>query len=323
MLLVITNKTDLACDYLILYLNAHQIPFVRINTEDLGRRFFVDLNVDAEGVGFQISPHGHSVLSASSVSGVYFRQPRLPSPPEGIAPSDIEFAEREAAELLRSLWRLIDSEKWMNHPRNLWLASNKVEQLGLARELGLRIPETLVTSTKSSVQAFMERVEGGVVCKAVKNGFLYGKSQTQIAPTQRVGKNYLSVFDDFAPVPMIYQREIEKIYDIRVTIVGEHVFATAIHSQAHQETEVDWRVWDVGDFDLEHESITLPDNVSQSCLRVTAHYGLRYSAIDLIYGTDGNYYFLEMNPNGQWAWIERKTGYPIREAIVQCMGYSQ
>jgi len=169
----------------------------------------------------------------------------------------------------------------------------------------------------------MERLDGKLVCKAVKNGVLYSKSQTLIAPTQRIDEAYLSVFDDFAPVPMIYQREIEKIYDIRVTVVGEQIFATAIHSQAHKETEVDWRVWDVVDFDLEHEAITLPSSVAQCCRFMTEQYGLRYSAIDLIYGTDGNHYFLEMNPNGQWAWIEHRTGYPIREAIARCMGYSQ
>ena len=321
MLLVVTNKTDLACDYLILYLNDRQIPFVRINTEDLGRSFSLDLTVDADGADFLLSPHGHSMLTASGVGGVYFRQPRPPLPPEDIAPSDLEFAKREAAETLRSLWRLIDERKWVNHPRNLWLASNKVEQLCVARGLGMKIPETIVTSAQSSVRAFMERFDGKLICKAVKHGFMYGETQTELAPTQRIGSTYLETFDDFAPVPMIYQREIEKAFDVRVTVVGNEVFATAIHSQAHRETEVDWRVWDLCDFDLEHEPITLPDEVADNCVRATAHYGLRYSAIDLVHGTDGEYYFLELNPNGQWAWIERKTGQPIRRALAECMGY--
>ena len=135
MLLVVTNKTDLACDYLILYLNDHGIPFVRINTEDLGRRFSLDLTVDAAGFDFRLSPHDRPALTANQVSGVYFRQPRPPRAPLDIAPSDVEFAEREAAETLRSLWRLIDANKWINHPRNLWLASNKIEQLCVARDL--------------------------------------------------------------------------------------------------------------------------------------------------------------------------------------------
>ena len=321
MLLVVTNKTDLACDYLILYLNDHRIPFVRINTEDLGRSFSLDLTVDAAGVDFHLSPHGRPALTAKQVGGVYFRQPRPPRAPPDIALSDVEFAEREAAETLRSLWRLIDAHKWVNHPRNLWLASNKIEQLCVARDLGMKVPETIVTTERSSVRAFMERLDGKLICKAVKHGFMYSETTTELAPTQRIDSAYLEVFDTFAAVPMIYQREIPKAFDVRVTVVGTEVFATAIHSQAHRETEVDWRVWDLCDFDLEHERITLPDEVVENCLRATAHYGLRYSAIDLIRGTDGEFYFLELNPNGQWAWIERKTGQPIRRALVQCMGY--
>ena len=321
MLLVVTNKTDLACDYLILYLNDRHIPFVRINTEDLDRSFSLDLTVDADGADFLLSPQGHSMLTPNDVDGVYFRQPRPPQLPRDIAPSDREFARREAAETLRSLWRLIDARKWVNHPKNLWLASNKVEQLCVARELGMKIPETIVTSTLSSVRAFMDRHEGKLICKAVKHGFMHGETHTKLAPTQRIGPAFLESFDDFAAVPMIYQREISKAFDVRVTVVGDEVFATAIHSQAHRETEVDWRVWDLCDFDLEHERITLPDEVADNCVRATAYYGLRYSAIDLAHGTDGEYYFLELNPNGQWAWIERQTGQPIRRALTACMGY--
>lgn len=98
-------------------------------------------------------------------------------------------------------------------------------------------------------------------------------------------------------------------------------FATAIHSQDYAETEVDWRAWDLCDFSLRHEPIELPNRIAVSCQSITAHYGLSYSAIDLVLGQDGTYYFLEMNPNGQWAWIEHKTGYPIRDALIDRMGY--
>ena len=320
MLLVVTNKTDIASDYLILYLKARQVPFVRINTEDLGHRFSIDLAVDADGADFLISHQDHSTFTANDIDGVYFRQPRSPLLPDDIAPFDNEFFKRESVEVLRSLWRLIDSNKWVNHPRNLWLASNKVEQLSVARRLGLKVPETLVSSTKSSVRKFMERVDGKLICKAVRHGFVYGDNQTIIAPTQRIDRTYMEIFDDFAPIPMIYQREIAKAFDVRVTVAGPHAFATAIHSQAHEETMVDWRVGDLCDLNLQHERITLPEDVTENCLRLTAHYGLRYSAIDLVYGVDGHHYFLEANPNGQWAWIEQRTGYPIRRALVECMG---
>ena len=117
------------------------------------------------------------------------------------------------------------------------------------------------------------------------------------------------------------KKEIHKIYDIRVVVVGEKVFATAIHSQEYAETEVDWRAWDLCDFSLRHEPIELPSEISARCRSITVDYNLTYSAIDLVLGQDGAYYFLEMNPNGQWAWIEHKTGYAIRDALIDSMGY--
>jgi len=102
-----------------------------------------------------------------------------------------------------------------------------------------------------------------------------------------------------------------------VTVVGNKVFATAIHSQDHNETKIDWRLWDIiTDIDLKHTKIELPSDISEKCINITKSFNLSFSAIDLILSKDNEYYFLEMNPNGQWAWIEEKTGYPIRDTII-------
>jgi glutathione synthase/RimK-type ligase-like ATP-grasp enzyme len=318
MLLVVTNKADLASDYLILRLTERRIPFLRMNTEDFGERFEVDVAI-SDTAGFSIRLEDGQTFSRNEISAVYFRQPRAPTGPTDIAPSDAGFARRELKEMLRGLWRLIDADKWLNHPRNLWLASNKVEQLDLAVKLGLRIPETCVTSSVKTLKEFYRRHSGRIICKAVKHGFSQTDNIVTLATTKRVEPEYIDQFDDYAALPMIYQREILKAYDIRVTVIGNRVFATAIHSQEHPETEVDWRVWDISSFELRHEPIVLPPPVEQACLDMTSHFGLRYSAIDLVLDRDGIHHFLELNPNGQWAWIEKKAGYPIRDAIIDCL----
>ena len=321
MLLVVTNKTDLACDYLILRLREKDISFTRLNTEDFGLQYEIDLSIAKERADFVVSFSSGKALTSKMIKAVYFRQPILPDPPSDVAPSDRDFAKREIGEHLRSLWRLIEQEKWINHPRNLWLATNKIEQLSIAKEIGFVIPETFVTRSIDLVKKFFSKHHGRVVCKAVKHGFTYRENTATVAMTQRIDRRYLKQADAFASIPMIYQNEIIKIFDIRVIVVGDSVFATAIYSQEHTETEVDWRAWDACDFDLRHESITLPKFVSDCCLKITRYFNLKYSAIDLILGKDGIYYFLEMNPNGQWAWIEQKVDHPIRDTLIQCMGY--
>jgi len=91
-------------------------------------------------------------------------------------------------------------------------------------------------------------------------------------------------------------------------------FATAIWSQEKGDTEVDWRKGSHPD--LEHEAISLPDEVAEQCRELVRRMNLRYGAIDLVCDRDGKLWFLEINPNGQWAWIENQTGYPIATAIV-------
>ena len=323
MLLIVTNKTDLACDYLILRLKERDIAFTRLNTEDFGIRFDLELTLSASSSDFRLTKADGQTISNSSVSAVYFRQPITPSVPDTVIHVDRPFVRRELKEALRSLWRLIDRNIWLNHPRDLWLASNKVEQLLIARNLGFLIPETCVTMTESRARAFHEAHNGRVICKAVKHGFTRGENSVTVATTKRIDQQFLSEFDSYAPVPMIYQREISKLFDVRVTVVGDQVFATAIHSQDHPETEVDWRLWDVSTFDLKHEAIQLPNPIAYRCRAITRHFGLKYSAIDLVRGTDNEFYFLELNPNGQWAWIEQKVGYPIRDAIINCLNIQE
>jgi glutathione synthase/RimK-type ligase-like ATP-grasp enzyme len=110
------------------------------------------------------------------------------------------------------------------------------------------------------------------------------------------------------------QSEILKQYDVRVTVVGERVFATAIWSQDNEETITDWRKGSRPD--LRHEKIVLDQRVERQCVKLVQRLGLRYGAIDLVCDQSGKLWFLEINPNGQWAWIENLTGYPIAAAIV-------
>ena len=87
---------------------------------------------------------------------------------------------------------------------------------------------------------------------------------------------------------------IEKDVEIRVTLVGESVFAAELHSQAHEDAVVDWRKGDV--FAIEHRIHELPAAVQRQCIDLQA-YGLQFGAIDLIRRKDETYIFLELNPN--------------------------
>ena len=320
MLLIVTNKSDLSCDFFILRLKEKGVSFQRLNTEDYREKFHINIHSDKSCLFYSITFANGISLNEGNITAVYFRQPIVPDMSSFVLPEDLDFAQREVTELLRSLWRMIDEEKWLNHPKKLWLSSNKIEQLMVAKHLGFKIPRTCVTVDRNVIKTFIETNHGQVICKAIKHGFIHEDKIVRTATTQRIGIAYLNEISNYAALPMIYQEEIKKAFDIRVTVVDENVFATAIHSQEFPETTVDWRVWDLCDFDLKHEAIVLPERISSLCRQITRHYGLKFAAIDLIQSNQGEYFFLELNPNGQWAWIEKRVGYPLRDKIIACLG---
>ncbi|QIP36807.1 hypothetical protein GWK63_16540 [Komagataeibacter rhaeticus] len=121
----------------------------------------------------------------------------------------------------------------------------------------------------------------------------------------------------FSAAPIIFQDEIIKKSDIRVTVVNDDVISVQIHSQEHSDTRTDWRKG--ARVDLNYSIFDLPDHIETQCVKIVQSLGLRFAAIDLILDNQGDLWFLEANPNGQWAWIEQRTGAPITSKIVNAL----
>ena len=133
--------------------------------------------------------------------------------------------------------------------------------------------------------------------------------------TSPVSEEDLQRFKD-GQEPYLFQELVEKTYDIRVTVIGAHCFATRIDSQVQDASKVDWRRSGGG---LGHSAETLPEKLAVLCRDLVAGYGLRFGAIDLARTTTGGYVFFELNPNGQWAWIEQLTGVPLRSHLADLL----
>lgn len=321
MLLIVTNKSDITTDYLILKLQERDIPFVRLNTEDYLKKYQITISVEKSSIKSYIEFENNLIFNTKDFKGIYFHQPVKPNLKNEVVKSDLKYAERESLETLRSLWRIIDPELWVNHPKYLWAANNKIEQLKVANILGLDIPPTLVSTIPEQISNFYnDNCE--IIGKAVKHGFYKYKNKVHIANTQKIEKKFIKEISNYANVPMMFQKLIKKKFDIRVTIINGEIFPTQIHSQDHKETITDWRVWDmIDDLNLKHSICQLPSSLSKKLTKLTKYFNLKYSAIDLIQTPDDQYYFLELNPNGQWAWIEKMVDYPIRNSLIKCLGY--
>jgi glutathione synthase/RimK-type ligase-like ATP-grasp enzyme len=200
---------------------------------------------------------------------------------------------------------------WVNAIEVLDRARSKPGQLVAARRAGLRVPPTLVTADFGEVVLFAQRLGArSLVTKVVSPGTPMveeGQEQYMIF-TQRVD---LATLDRAAveAAPAIYQPEIPKAYEVRATVVGHEVFGCRIDSTASERTELDWRHYDFER--VAHTPIDLPERERIALLDLCTVYGLRFAAADFIVDPAGCWTFLELNPNGQWGWIEEQAGIPI------------
>ena len=83
--------------------------------------------------------------------------------------------------------------------------------------------------------------------------------------------------------------------------------------QENRETEIDWRR---RPFDVEKTPIELPSDLDAKLIALLRAFGLHYGAFDLIVTPDGRHVFLEVNPAGQYLWVEAQTKLPITAAIA-------
>ncbi|MCJ2184549.1 ATP-dependent carboxylate-amine ligase [Novosphingobium sp. 1949] len=309
LILVVTNKRDVTTDYVVMELRRRGLRFIRLNTEDLPQHEIAMVNGDPSNLTL-IGPCGN--LSLADVTGAYYRRPGNIEVDGSDAVAEYVVAEWSA--IIRSLWNALEG-RWLNSPFSILRAEDKPRQLAAARRVGLQIPRTLVTNAFGHARAFL--AEGPMVAKPLRHALINDGAIGSVIFTSRVDALDAADADSFRRAPMILQREISKQSDIRLLVVDDRAFATRILSQAYDETQVDWRKGVRRD--LDHELMELPTDVAAACISVTRDLGLRFAAIDLVEDPDGRFWFLEANPNGQWAWIEQRTGAPVTAAIVDAL----
>lgn len=319
--LVVSNRVDPTADLVEAELAAMSASFFRLNTDRLGIDFDVDfrLTSGAAEVLFDTPTgaiHGRDVIS------IWNRRPLPPVASAIVVGSEARlFAAAELKATLDGALLALD-RPWVSPPQAIRAANHKVFQLQLASDLGFCTPETLVSNSSDRVRAFVSRLEREgkrAVVKVVSPGPPQAPTldEQYCLFTTLVSSSDLEDDSQIAGCPAMYQEYVEKEYELRVTVVGSRVFACEIHSQVTARTVIDWRRYDLPN--TPHRVHYIDRGLSDRCVQLTKRAGLRFSAIDLVVRPDRTVAFLEMNPNGQWGWIEELTGLPIARGIAELL----
>jgi glutathione synthase/RimK-type ligase-like ATP-grasp enzyme len=207
---------------------------------------------------------------------------------------------------------------WISYPLAIKKASFKPLQLYLARsKFGFNIPKTLITSNPKKAREFVEHFGlKNCIAKCLGAPFIEEEKKEQITYifTNSLDNIALSDLEDLKLAPCIFQTFVEKQFEVRLNVVGEQVLAAKIYSSELSEASIDWRT--VDHTRLRHEPIMVPKQIESACIGLCKELGLRFGALDFIVDPHGEWYFLEINANGQWQWVEDMTGLPISKALA-------
>jgi glutathione synthase/RimK-type ligase-like ATP-grasp enzyme len=304
---VVTQEDDLVADLIAFELHRRGVSFFRFNTDTYPSS--VSVTWDLAGAGRMET--ADRVVALDGVQWAWCRRSGTGDDPAKRSSGVDGFIAQEARSFLAGLWETMPWT-WMNPPAAIQRAGNKLVQLRAAVDAGFRVPATTVTNDAAAARAW--RGKGRVIAKSVSGaGFDVGGLPHQVF-TQEVAPAALTE-PAVSPCPCIFQELVERGRDVRVTVAGSRAFATDIVVAGSEP--VDWRA--APDDLLRYEPVTPPPGLVRRCVSLLGDLGLRYGAFDFIRTASGDYVFLEVNPSGQWAWVEQATGQPITSAIVSAL----
>ena len=206
----------------------------------------------------------------------------------------------------------------MDHLHHIRHAENKQLQLQVARDLGLDLPRTLTTNDASAVRAFAESCENGMVTKMLSSFAIYEEGKEFVVFTNPVKLEDLADLSGLRLCPATFQESLPKSLEIRATVVGHRIMSAAVDSQISERATHDWRR-DGLSMLQDWRPYQLPLEVEDKILRLMDYFSLNYGAIDIILTPGGKHVFLELNPCGEFFWLERSPGLPISDAIADLL----
>jgi hypothetical protein len=252
------------------------------------------------------------LYSGEECASVWARRTFDSPPPADFASSDQKTIENECHAMKESFLELLcPSALWVNPLRSR--ACSKPAQLTAAISCGFRIPQTLVSNDPAEIMAFIRRAPGRVVYKT------FGS----LVPTTILTEEMIAEPEILRWTPGIYQHYVEKLYEIRVTVIGRKVFPVRINSQETARGRVDWREAQRTPrgkaSDLTVCRVKLSQSVTRKCLALMRALGLVFGAIDLIATPTQEAVFIEVNEAGQFLWIEEATGLPLVDHVSEML----
>ncbi|AXH00916.1 hypothetical protein DVJ83_17570 (plasmid) [Deinococcus wulumuqiensis] len=291
-IVIVTNEIDAHADAMLTHLQEQGHNVFRLHPHELAIHMesSVEINSTSQSVRLRNCINDRW-LDIQDIGAVWYRRPLPFQLPEHLSHDERMFARKELSEYLRGLWLSMNCF-WVDQPHLIRQADYKLEQLKRAKQFGFHIPRTMITNQPAKVREFYRACSGQMIYKVLSTPSLMTEerlmtrtdveteqAQTEapedlIVKTTLVGEDQMEVLETIRLTPSLFQEYVPKQHELRVTIIGNEVFAAEIHSQERPETSIDWRDYSVS---IPYRRADLPPTVSDACLNFVKSYGLHLS----------------------------------------------
>lgn len=299
--LVLTCEEDVTADLVIKRLVEQGTPVMRVDPENFPGRVDLTARSDAGGGWAGHLATEHHRIELADIRSIWRRRP---GDPGHLATSHREWIALESEHAFYGILRALDAP-WMNHPDAINRSRYKAWQLRLADRVGFKTPTTLLANVPGAAEEFA--ASAPLIVKSVSGRHPENPPLTMSTCAVPEGADFSGV----AASATCLQQQIDKVADLRLTVVGEQMFPCFISTKDHT---LDWRFLPVEECTWSIESI--PDYIRVGVVEYMEAAGLAYAAFDFAVDADGTFWFLEANVNGQFGFVEIATGAPISQAIA-------
>jgi glutathione synthase/RimK-type ligase-like ATP-grasp enzyme len=311
-LLILTDRFDKHSDVVINKLNQDNVNYFRLNLDVDSLRY---TKVLFNGNEWIITTQ-NAEINSRDIKCVWARRPfvELTLEEQSDQSNDFKIWRNEWNKTLLGFYLDLNDAKWLNPLRKAYKAENKYLQMKLAKDIGFRIPDTLVSNNKDSLMDFCSKHNNNVVLKLMSQEFYETKDGFKGLYVNKINYDDLKDFNDNCENPIVLQQYIDKSFEVRYTVIGKEHLVCKIDSQKSKVANIDWRRYDIAN--TPHFKIEPPESIRRMVNLFMKELQLEYGALDFIVSENNEWYFLEINSMGQWLWIEDLTGLDISGSIV-------
>ena len=294
-ILIITCSYDKTIDYII-EKNKYRANFFRFNVD-----LFADYGITISNSYWEISYRNNTINSNTTLS-IYYRKPTFPDTSD-FAP---EYRRIINSDILAIIDGLANSFSGvvLTKPYLLRQAENKIFQLIYAKSHSILMPKSFIGNND-----YWKCINDQRIIKPISVGKIETSSGIAIIQTNLMHEN--DSYDSPELTPVYIQEYIKKSFEVRITVVDDDFFAVKIVS----DNMIDWRAGN----NNQYEIIDIPIEIKKCIKMMMKDFQLRFGSIDYIVDVDGKWYFLEINPNGQWQWLECILGLSISDSIMNML----